>query len=226
VSKVRTLEDFRDLTDDLSTREYRQEGFVMIGSAVCDVVPGEIARPEIKVGRMVSRVVLRSVMCSIARQYEEMVIDCAFLGNAALGHSFRGESYAWANVGGYMDVMKTKPVGLDGVEGVCPDCLYRSLGCRLQVGERYEEPVSFYCYPNSTDAYTCLYILTTIGQNKYYYRVPLDKGIDSNATCAVDVTITNLGAPLPPDGVLQKGEIVATVSIEGWSMGHLYNAEF
>ena len=226
VSKVRTLDAFLDLTDDLSRREYRQKGFVMIGSAVCDVVAGEIARPVITVGRMVSRVVLRSVLCNIARQYEGMVVDCVFLGNAALGHSLGGESYAWANVGGYMDQMKSKPIGLNGVEGICPDYLYRPMDCRLQVGERYEQPVCLYCYPNATDEYTCLYILATIGQNKYYYRVPLDKGLDSNVTCAVDVSITNLGAPLPPDGILQKGEIEAVVSIEEWSMGYLYNAEF
>lgn len=226
VSKVRTLDALLEMTDDLSDRNYMQDGFVMIGSGICDVESGETARPVIKVGRLVSRVVLRSVTCNIAKQYEAMTVDCVFLGNAALECSMGGESSGRVNVGGYEDDMKSEPVGLSGVTGVCPEYLYRSMGCGIRVGQEYDQPVCMYCYPNETDDYTCLYMLATIGQQKYYYRVPLDKGLVSNVTCAVDVTITNLGAPLPPDGVLQKGEIVATVSIEGWSMGHLYNAEF
>ena len=226
VSRVKTLSSFRALTDELSGRDYQSDGFVMVGSSICAVLPGEVARPVIKVGRLVSRVVLRSVTCNVARQYEGMTVDCVFLGNAALGHSLGGESFGWANIGGYSDSMKTQPIGLDGVEGACPEYLYRSIDCTLQVGQKYEEPVCLYCYPNETSDYTCLYILATIGQRPYYYRVPLDKKLTSNMTCAVDVAITNLGADLPPDGDLQKGEIEATVSIDGWSMGYLYNAEF
>lgn len=226
VSRVQTLDAFLDMTDCLSERDYLQDGFVMLGSDVCDVIPGETARPVVKVGRLVSRVVLRSVMCNIAEQYEEMTVDCVFLGNAALEQSLRGWSSGWVNVDGYADVTKTEPVGLNGVTGVCPEYLFRSMGCSIQVGQQYTQPECLYCYPNDTDDYTCLYMLATIGGEKYYYRVPLDKGLASNVTCAVDVTITNLGAPLPPDGEIQKGEIVAVVSIEGWSMGDLYDAEF
>ena len=42
----------------------------------------------------------------------------------------------------------------------------------------------------------------------------------------VNAVITNLGAPLPPDGVVQKGEIVASVIIEDWDTGSQYDAEF
>ena len=225
VSRVKTLDAFLALADDLSDRDYRQDGFVMIGSVTCDVWGGLVARPVIKVGRMVSRVVLRSVLCNLARQYEDMTVDCVFLGNAAVEYSLAGDALTWANEDGYADLQKKQPVGI-GVEGACQDYLYRYMGCNLKVGQQYNQPVCLYCYPNDTSDYTCLYILASIGGQKYYYRITLDKGLAPNVSCAVDVAITNLGAALPPDGDLQKGEIIATVSVEGWSMGYLYNAEF
>ena len=220
------LGDLYSLTDNLSDRDYHLNGFVMLGSAVCHVEAGEIARPNITVSRIISRVVLRSLKCNVARQYEGMIVDCVFLGNAAVERSLGGESLCWVNMGGYADVMKKQPIGLDGVVGQCPDYLYKAMGKTLEVGQVFDWPLCLYCYPNETSDFTCLYILATIGGKKCYYKVPLDKGLAPNVTCAVDVEITNIGAELPPDGVLQRGEIVATVSIEGWSMGYLYNAEF
>lgn len=226
VARVRDLDGFQALVDDLSQRDYVSEGFAMLGSSVCEVEADAVAYPVVEVGRMVARVVLRSVKCNVARQYEGMTVDCVFLGNAATQQTLGGVSSSWMNVGGYMDAAKERPLGLDGVVGDCSSYLYRSMGCELAVGQTYEQPVCMYCHPNSGSDYTCLYILATIGGQKCYYRVPLDKGLVSNVTCAVDAVITNLGAPLPPDGDIQKGEIVATVSIQGWAIGDLYNAEF
>ena len=198
----------------------------MMGSSECEVKAGVIAQPLIKVGRVASRVVLRSITCNVARQYEKMIVDCVYLGNASIEYSLEGESLSWANVGGYADAMKNKPIGLSGEMGSCPAYLYRSVGCEVMVGQRYEQPVCLYCYPNGTSDYTYLYLLTTIGDRKYYYRVPLDKGLESNRSSGVDVVITNLGADSPVDGDIQKGEIKATISIEDWLMGYQYDAEF
>ena len=93
-------------------------------------------------------------------------------------------------------------------------------------GETSSESVYLYCQPDGGDGCSCLYLLVSIGQGKYYYRVPLDKGLFANTTCVVNAVITNLGAPLPPDGVVQKGEIVASVIIEDWDTGSQYDAEF
>ena len=226
VSRVRSMAEFLRLKDSLSERNYRQDGFVMMGSSVSEVKAGMIAQSQVIVRRLVSRVVLRSVTCNVASQYGGMTVDCVFLGNASVEYSLGGEVLRWANAGGYADPDKTHPVGIDGVEGMCPDYLFRAMDRYVEVGQRYEQPVYLYCYPNETSDYTCLYILATIGEGKYYYRVPLDKGLASNYSCAVDVAITNLGSALPPDGELSKGEIKADIYIDDWSMGYLYNAEF
>ena len=226
VTQVRNLTQFLAVTDNLAERDYLQEGFAMIGSEACEVVQGVVAEPEISVGRMVSRVVLRSVKCNIAHQYDGMTVDCVFLGNANTQINLAGDSAGKVNIDGYQDQLKELPIGLNGVAGDCSDYLFRTMGCELSVGQTYSQPHCLYCQPNETQNYTSLYMLVTIDGEKYYYRVPLDKGLASNVTCAVDVVITNLGSQLPPDGQIQKGEIVATVTIEGWSMGHLYNAEF
>jgi hypothetical protein len=96
----------------------------------------------------------------------------------------------------------------------------------IAVGESLTEKYHMYCHPNQTQDYTCLYVLTTIGGIQYYYRVPLDQGLSANTTCSVDLKITNLGSLTPPDGDLQKGEIQAVVTIEGWAAGNDYVAEF
>lgn len=224
VSRVRNLDDFFALTYDLSPGE--QDGFAMIGSVTCEVKPGIVEECVVRVSRMASRVVLRSIKCNVARQYGGMTVDCVFLGNAAVQQNLKGDSFTLVNVDGYADASKSQPIGLDGECGACADYLYRSMGCGLTLGQRYEQPVCLYCQPNSSDCFTCLYLLVTIGDHKYYYRVSLDKGLTANTTCAVDVVITNLGAPLPPDGDMQKGEIETLISIDDWSLGNLYNAEF
>ena len=73
---------------------------------------------------------------------------------------------------------------------------------------------------------TCLYMKVAIGDGRYYYRVPLDKGLHGNTTCVVDVVITNLGAKDPYDGDIHKGEIQAVVKVVDWSIGDEYHAEF
>ena len=208
VGKVKSISELLALTDNLSLRDYRQSGFVMMGCADCEVVTGAVARPLIEVGRLVSRVVLRSITCNIARQYEKMTVDCVYLGHAAMEYCLGGMVMDWADA------------------DQCPDYFYRSIGCELQVGQLYDQPVCLYCYPNDTLDYTFLYLSTTIGEKKYYYRIPLDKGLSSNVSCAVDVAITNLGADSPVDGDIQKGEIKADIFIEGWAAGYLYDAEF
>ena len=223
---VHMVDDLLHLVDELAGRNLMQSGFTRVGSAECEVKSAVVAKPQVNVARLVSRVVLRSVKCNLARQYEKMTLDCAFLGNAYVCQTLGGTVSVMANIDGYQDAGKTLPIGLDDTLGKYPENLYRSIGSDVYSGQTFSSPVYLYCQPNQTDDYTCLYLLVTIDGHQYYYRVPLDKGLKANVSCAVDAVITNLGAPLPPDGVIQKGEIRATVVIEDWYVGNLYNAEF
>ncbi len=226
VSRVQNVDQLLALKDDLSLRNSSQQGFVMSGSQVCKVSTGEVAKPEIVVARQVARVELRSVKCNVAAQYGSMTVDCAFLANAYSVQTLSGAVSSMVNVGGYADQQKLNPIGFNGIEGACPEYMYRGLDVMLMLNESMSDPVYMYCQPNAGGEYTCMYLLATIGGEKYYYRVPFDKGIEANTSYIVDAVITNLGAPLPPDGVIQKGEIEVTITIEDWAVGDQYHAEF
>ena len=226
MSRVQSLEQIRALKCDLSEISITEDGFMMIGSAECSVTQGAVSSPEVFVRRMVSRVELRSVKCNVASQYETMKVECAYLGDAYSSQLFSGVVGSLLNPGGYADEERQVPVGLNGVTGACPEYLYRALALDVDRGDTSSQPVYLYCQPDGGQGCTCLYLLVTIGTGKYYYRVPLDKGLFANTTCVVNAVITNLGAPLPPDGVVQKGEIVASVTIEDWDTGEQYDAEF
>ena len=226
MSKVQSLAHIRALRYDLSDVSLAENGFVMIGSEECVVSQGVVSYPEVMVRRLVSRVELRSVKCNVASQYEAMKVECAYLGDAYSCQSFSGEVSALLNPGGYADSEPKVPIGLAGIKGSCPEYLYRDLDMDVVRGDTSSEPVYLYCQPNGGQGITCLYLLISIGEGKYYYRVPLDKGLLANTTCVVNAVITNLGAPLPPDGDVQKGEIVASITIEDWDLGDQYYAEF
>ena len=227
IARVQNLDGTLELTEDLSTRNYLRDGFVMVGYESCAVTPGGISKPEIVVKRLVSRVELRSIKCNVPVQYESMRVESVFLGNAHSVQSLSGAVSSVVNSGGYADVEKTQAIGRDDVVGACGTYMYREPGVMLQVGETSSEPVYMYCQPDSDEVLTSLYLLVTIGEGRYYYRVPLDKGLAANTTCVVDAVITNLGTTDPYDGVVQKGEIQATVTVVGWNNdGKVYHTEF
>lgn len=226
LSRVQNVDELLALTTDLSLVNISQHGFAMSGSQVCQVSSDIVAKPEIVVRRQVARVELRSVKCNVAAQYGGMTVDCAFLANAYSVQTLSGGVSSMVNIGGYADQQKLNPIGLNGIEGSCPEHMYRDLDVMLALNESLSDPVYMYCQPNAGAEYTCMYLLATIGGEKYYYRVPFDKGMEANTSYIVDAVITNLGAHLPPDGDIQKGEIQATITIEDWTVGDQYHAEF
>jgi hypothetical protein len=225
LSGVSKVSDIDSLLDDLSLSTMSDAGLTLVGSEECNVVAGDTPTTvTVSVRWLVSRVVLRNVTCNIPSQYGEMTLDCVYLGNANSTQKFSGETGGKKNDDGYSEA--GQPIGQAGVTGACPSYFYRMVDEDIAVGESLTEKYHMYCHPNQTQDYTCLYVLTTIGGIQYYYRVPLDQGLSANTTCSVDLKITNLGSLTPPDGDLQKGEIQAVVTIEGWAAGNDYVAEF
>ena len=223
---VRSLGEMMALGEDLSLRSFERDGLVMMGYAECVVSSETECTPEIIVKRLVSRVELRSIKCNVPVQYGGMKVESVFLGDAYAVQALSGTVSSQVNKGGYADESKTQPIGTGEVSGECHEYMYRSPDVDLMVGETSSQPIYMYCQPDSGMTMTSLYILASVGDGRYYYRVPLDKGLFANTTCVVDVVITNLGAPLPPDGVLQKGEITADITIGKWLVGDRYHAEF
>ena len=227
LNSVSKVSDLKLLLDNLYAGSMEEVGLTLIGSKDCKVVAGESSVPvEVKVKWLVARVVLSKVTCNLPQQYGNMTLDCVYLGNAYVKQFFSGavDQSLFTNSKGYAS--NGNPIGISGERGECESYLFRSISKAVNVGDSHAQKYHMYCQPNTTDKYTCIYLLTTIGGRQYYYRVPLDKGLESNTTCSVELKITNLGSPTPPDGDLQKGVIAATVSVDGWAAGNEYVAEF
>ncbi|MBR5563584.1 MAG: hypothetical protein IKW11_05090, partial [Bacteroidales bacterium] len=68
---------------------------------------------------------------------------------------------------------------------------------------------------------TRLVVTATIGNIKYYYPVVIDTPA-RNTAYTVELTITGLGST-EPDKPVEKGTINASVTVEGWATGSIYN---
>lgn len=224
-SDVTMLGDLDELTDQISDTDIATSGLTLVGSTEYEIKTGT-ANPTatITVGWLVSRVVLTKVQCNVPKQYGNMTVDCVFLGNANSKQRFDGTVSDMVNLNGLS--ADGKPVGLNEVTGLYATYLYRQVNKTVSVGGALTDKYYMYCQPNKTSACTCLYVLTTIGSDKYYYRVPLTEGLEANMTCSVELKITNLGSPEPPTGDLQKGNIEAKIAMQDWIPGPSYVEEF
>ena len=225
MSSVKSISQLENIFYDMEQHNLSDAGFFMVGHEDCDVVADQTVTPTITVRRLAARVVLRSVSCHIPSQYADMTVNSVFLGNAYSLQTVAGEVDRMQNVNGYVSGNST-PIGKSGVTGACPDYFYRSANDVINVNSTHEEMYYMYCQPNDTDNFTCLYLLVTIGDKQYYYRVPLSYGLRANVTCSVDVDIINLGSLLPPDGTVQKGDITAVIKVSDWLRGEEYDIKF
>lgn len=226
LGEITRLSQMGGLVDNLSESDMLEDGLTMLGSEVCVVQAGVQATPVVGVKRLVSRVVLKRVACNIAQQYGGMTIDCVYLGNANTVQYGSGMVDGMVNPDGYADADRTSMIGKGGVSGSCAGYMYRKVAAEVPVNGEHAGLYHMYCQPNKSSEYTCLYLLTTIGGVQYYYRVPLNKGLEANHTCSVEILISNLGSLTPPHEDYQNGSIQASISIEGWSAGNGYVTEF
>ena len=226
MGEVTTVTQLEQVVNSLDGYGIEMDGLAMVGKQECKVEAGKVMEPVVIVKRMVSRVVLRKVTNKVAPQYGTITIKSIFLGDANTCQTISGQVYGTVNPGGYADDAKTKPIGKNGVTGSCYRYLYKNVNASIVNGSEETAKHHLYCHPSGAGTLTCLYILAAIGGSEYYYRVPLANGLAANTTCSVEVEIVNLGSALPPDGDIQKGEIMATVSIAGWDAGDNYVVKF
>lgn len=226
LSSVNNIAALNRLTDNLVNRKMSVDGLALVGSDVCNVVKGDPITPVIKVRWLVARVVLHKVTCNLPPQHGGMRIDCVYLGNANTVQTFGGTVSGMVNAGGYAGGDKDKPIGMENVVGECSEYMFRNHGANISVGGYDETKIHMYCQPNHTSDHTCLYLLTTISDKQYYYRVPLNLGLTANSTCSVEVSITNLGSTKPPVGDYETNTVTSSVQIEGWTPGNSYVTEF
>lgn len=225
LSQVKKMTDMDALVDDLRSVDMSVKGLALVGKQDCKVVAGTSPTGVSVVVRwLVSRVVLNKVECNLPSQYGQLTVESVFLGNANAKQTFAGSTSDVVNVKGLN--ASGSAIGSAGVKGECSSYMYRQVGKVATSSKPLEQAYYMYSQPNSTEVYTCLYLVAQINGIQYYYRVPLNKKLQANSSYSVDLRITNIGSLTPPDGDMQKGEIQAVVTVAGWTAGNNYTAEF
>ena len=211
-------------------------GFVMSGSATC-TVSSSATTASISVKRLVARVALQKISNSLPSSYGALTVNNVTLINVVGNQNLNGSASisTWYNKMGREDGMGSSAI-IDGTNYVasCANLTFKSVGSSVANGGSLTPttPYLFYTYPNSTttDATgwassftarkTRLVVAATIGGTKYYYPVVIDTPA-RNTAYTVELTITGPGST-DPDKPVVKGSINATVTVQGWSAGAVY----
>ena len=239
LSSITTLSALQSTAVDLGANSTTETtGFVMAGSTTC-TVGSSAATASIAVKRLVARVALQKINNSLPGSYGALTVNNVTLINVAGNQNLAGSASVstWYNKMGRKDGATATGQIIDGSTFVAshPTLTFKSVGSAVANGGSLTPttPYLFYCYPNSTttDATgwsssftarkTRLVVAATIGGTKYYYPVVIDTPA-RNTAYTVELTITGLGST-DPDKPVQKGSITASVTVEGWASGAVYN---
>lgn len=222
-----------DLGDNSTTAS---AGFVMAGSTTCTVSSTTTA--SISVRRLVARVALQKVNNSLPSSYGAITINNVTLINVVGNQNLNGSASisTWYNKMGRKDGATASSQIIDGSTNAasCPTLTFKSVGSSVTNGGSLtpSTPYLFYTYPNSTttdatgwtESFTArktrLVVTATISGTKYYYPIVIDAPA-RNTAYTVELTITGLGST-DPDKPVVKGSISASVTVQGWSAGAVY----
>ena len=239
LSSITTLSALQSTAVDLGANSTTETtGFVMAGSTTC-TVGSSAATASVAVKRLVARVALQKINNSLPGSYGALTVNNVTLINVVGNQNLAGTASVstWYNKMGRKDGATATGQIIDGSTYVAshPTLTFKSVGSSVANGASLTPttPYLFYCYPNSTttDATgwsssftarkTRLVVAATIGGTKYYYPVVIDTPA-RNTAYTVELTITGLGST-DPDKPVQKGSITASVTVEGWASGAVYN---
>ena len=239
LSSITSLSALQSTAVDLGANNTTETtGFVMAGSTTC-TVGSSAATASVAVKRLVARVALQKINNSLPGSYGALTVNNVTLINVAGNQNLAGTASVstWYNKMGRKDGATATGQIIDGSTYVAshPTLTFKSVGSSVANGASLTPttPYLFYCYPNSTttDATgwsssftarkTRLVVAATIGGTKYYYPVVIDTPA-RNTAYTVELTITGLGST-DPDKPVQKGSITASVTVEGWASGAVYN---
>lgn len=223
-----------DLGDNSTTAS---AGFVMAGSTTC-TVSSSTATASISVRRFVARVALAKVSNSLPDSYGSLTVNSVALINVVGNQNLAGAATpsTWYNKMGRKDGATASSQIIDGSSYLasCPTLTFKSISSSVANGSSLtpSTPYLLYCYPNSTSTdaegwsssftarKTRLVVTATISGTKYYYPIVIDAPT-RNTAYTVELTITGLGST-DPDKPVVKGSINASVSVQGWSAGAVY----
>ena len=239
LSSVTTIPELNAKTIDLGDNSITSTaGFVMAGSTSCNVTTSS-QNVNVTVKRFVSRVALQKVNNALPASYGAMTINNVTLINVVGNQNLAGAATAstWYNKMGRKDGSTTSSHIIDGSTYLAshPTLTFKSVESSVANGASHtpSTPYLFYTFPNSTITDVCgwvspftarktrLVVAATISGKKYYYPVVIDTPV-RNYAYTVELTITGLGST-DPDKPVSKGAINASVTVEGWATGSIYN---
>ena len=239
LSSVTTIPELNAKTIDLGDNSITSTaGFVMAGSTSCNVTTSS-QNVNVTVKRFVSRVALQKVNNALPASYGAMTINNVTLINVVGNQNLAGAATAstWYNKMGRKDGSTTSSHIIDGSTYLAshPTLTFKSVESSVANGVSHtpSTPYLFYTFPNSTITDVCgwvspftarktrLVVAATISGKKYFYPVVIDTPI-RNYAYTVELTITGLGST-DPDKPVSKGAINASVTVEGWATGSIYD---
>ena len=239
LSSVTTVSGLSAMAIDLGDNStIASAGFVMAGSTTC-TVSSSTATASISVRRFVARVALAKVSNSLPDSYGSLTVNSVALINVVGNQNLNGSASisTWYNKMGRKDGATASNQIIDGSTYLAshPTLTFKSVESSVASGASHTPttPYLFYTFPNSTSndvtgwatsftaRKTRLVVAATIGGKKYYYPVVIDTPSRNNAY-TVELTITGLGST-EPDKPVEKGTINASVTVEGWATGSIYN---
>jgi hypothetical protein len=238
LSSITTLSALQSTAVDLGANSTSEAtGFVMAGSTTC-TVGSSAATASVAVKRLVARVALQKINNSLPGSYGALTVNNVTLINVAGNQNLAGTASVstWYNKMGRKDGATATGQIIDGSTYMAshPTLTFKSVGTSIANGASLTPttPYLFYTYQNLTanDANgwsstfsarkTRLVVAATIGGTKYYYPVVIDTPA-RNTAYTVELTITGLGST-DPDKPVVKGSINASVTVQGWSAGAVY----
>ena len=239
LSSITTLSALQSTAVDLGANSTSEAtGFVMAGSTTC-TVGSSAATASVAVKRLVARVALQKINNSLPGSYGALTVNNVTLINVAGNQNLAGTASVstWYNKMGRKDGATATGQIIDGSTYMAshPTLTFKSVGSAVANGGSLTPttPYLFYTFQNPTTSdatgwsssftarKTRLVVAATIGGTKYYYPVVIDTPA-RNTAYTVELTITGLGST-DPDKPVQKGSITASVTVEGWASGAVYN---
>ena len=239
VSQITTLANLKKVAVDLGSHNSTTEskGFVMAGSATC-TLDGSSVSASISVKRIAARIALQKINNSLPASYGSITIENAVLTNVAGNQQLdcSASISTWYNRMGRKDNGTKDQIINSSSLASHPTLTFKDISTSVANGQSLspETPYLFYTFQNPTsyDATgwsstfsvrkTRLVVTATVGTTKYYYPITIDTPARNTAYC-VELTIAGLGST-DPDIPVEKGIITATVTVDPWQQGEVYNA--
>ena len=220
---INTRALFEEQTASLKDEDVKN--FIMIGGAEVQLQLASTVSFTIR--RLVSRIKVNSIKTAFAGgPYESMPLTDlkAYLINvqaSKLIYNGAGDNFSILNNGKYIE---------EDSRGCAMQGLIADVISSPVYDDGYSVPHYFYCYENALEnetggnKFTRIVLEGKLNGTTYYYPIPI-KGILRNNCYSIDITIKRPGS-LDPNTDVEKGTLLATMTVLDWNVMDESNVEF